>query len=904
MWGYNRPTSAAANDIYTYAVSASAPTVVTAQKLDDESGYVTSTTLYDALLRVRQTQNPTPQGGILVTDHIYDSRGWEWKTNTGWWDSGASPGSSIVTAPDSQVPDQTETAFDGLGRPVQVTSYDDSTVKSTAYQAYYGDRVTTVPPAGGTPTSTVTDALGRTTELDSYTSAPAVNTITAGNITTVTISGGTTQATDYSYNHRGELSDVKDAATGEDWSRAYNLLGQVTSTTNPNSGTTSNSYDGNGNLTGTTDADAHPITYTYDPLNRKTGEYDGSSTASPQLASWAYDNSNNVSGVTDPIGHLTTETSYSGANAYTIQQKGFNVFGESLGETDTLPAAEGALAGSYTLTHSYTATTGLPFHDTYPASPGGAALPAETVGWTYDPGFDLPDGMGGSINTYVQNVTYTAFTQVAQEEVGTTSNAYITSTYDPHTGNLTDTQVKNPAVSSTPIDDAAYTYDPSGNITAQTDTRNGTATETQCFGYDTLDRLTQAWTATDNCAANPSSNSGSTVGDQISGGAYWTTWKYDPLGDQTTQTQHSLTGGTDTATSYTYNGNGTSQPNTLTSTSTTGPSGSATAGYTYDPDGNTLTRSLPAGKQTLTWTHDGKLATDTTSAGTTSYLYDADGNLLLQKDPGQTTAYLFGGAQQLTLNTGTGAVTGTRFLSLPGGGVAVRSGAGTAYSFEITDQHGTSLLTLDHTAANPAWRQYTPFGAPRGQAPSSWPDAHAFLGKPADPSTGLDIIGARQYDPSTGRFLSVNPILDTSSPQTMAGYAYAADNPVTQADPTGLLLPGGGQCGILTNDPCQGSGGGGGNGGRRWRERRRRHCLGMRTLAGRLCRVHRRRRGPGRRAGLRARLQPRARRPARRRPLRRRPGWQRRQHRAATRCCSSTEPAPANAAPPEPPPRK
>ena len=418
VWGYNRPATAPANDIYTYAVSASAPTVVTAQKLDDASGYVTSTTLYDALLRVRQTQNPTPQGGILVTDHFYDSRGWEWKTNTNWWDPGASPGSSIVTLPDSKIPDQTQTAFDGLGRPVQVTSYDDSAVKSTTYHAYYGDRVTTVPPAGGTPTSTVTDALGRTTELDSYTSAPAVSASTSGGITTVSVTGGTTQATGYSYNHRGELSDVKDAATGEDWSRAYNLLGQVTSTTDPNSGTTSKSYDGNGNLTGTTDADGHALTYSYDALNRKTGEYDGPSTSSPQLASWAYDNSNNVSGVTDPIGHLTTETSYSGSNAYTIQQKGFNVFGESLGETDTLPAAEGALAGSYTLTHTYTATTGLPFHDTYPASPGGAALPAETAGWTYVPGSTCPTAWAAASTPTSQNVTYNAFFQVAQEEIG------------------------------------------------------------------------------------------------------------------------------------------------------------------------------------------------------------------------------------------------------------------------------------------------------------------------------------------------------------------------------------------------------------------------------------------------------------------------------------------------------
>ena len=85
----------------------------------------------------------------------------------------------VVTVPDSQVPDQQVTNFDGLGRPVLVTSYDDSTVKSATATAYYGDKVTTVPPAGGTPTSAATDALGRTTELDSYTSAPTVTTSTS-----------------------------------------------------------------------------------------------------------------------------------------------------------------------------------------------------------------------------------------------------------------------------------------------------------------------------------------------------------------------------------------------------------------------------------------------------------------------------------------------------------------------------------------------------------------------------------------------------------------------------------------------------------------------------------------------------------------------------------------------------
>jgi RHS repeat-associated protein len=796
VWGYNRATTSAANDIYTYAVSDSGPTVVTTQKLDDGGGYVTSTALYDALLRPRQTQYPTPQGGIVVTDHFYDSRGWEWKTNTNWWDSGVNPGSSIVTVPDSQVPDQTVTAFDGLGRPVQVTSYDDSAVRANTYTAYYGDRVTTVPPSGGTPASTVTDALGRTTEIDSYTSRPAVSTSTSNGITTVSITGGTTQATSYSYNHRGWLSGVKDVSTGADWGKTYNLLGQVTGTTGPDTGATSMTYDANGNLTSTTDADSHTISYTYDALNRKTGEYDGPSSASPRIAGWVYDNSNNaVSGMTDPISHLTTETSYNNGNAYTLQQNGFNVFGESLGETVTLPSAEGALAGTYTLSHTYTTTTGLPFHDIYPASPGGGALPAETFAHSWVPGFDLPKGLVSSLASYTQNVTYTPFFQVSQEEIGsTTTNAWISDTYDPNTGALTDTQVANTAISSTPFDDTSYKYDPAGNITSQTDTRNGTASETQCFAYDTLDRLTQAWTATDNCAADPSANGGSTVGDGISGGAYWTSWSFDPLGDWTKQTQHSLTGGTDTVTSYTYNGSNNGQLTALTSATTTGPSGNSSSSWSYDNAGNTLTRNMPGGNQTLKWTDDGKLASVTTPAGTTSYVYDAEGNVLLQKDPSQTTLFLFGGAEQLFLNTTSGAITGTRFIPLPGGGQAVRTGTGTAYSFEIGDQHGTSLLTLDSTAANPVWRQFGPYGNPRGTAPASWPDTNAFLGKPTDTNTSLDLLGARQYDPTIGRFLSPDPILNTANPSALDGYTYSSDNPITQADPTGLLMINTGSC--------------------------------------------------------------------------------------------------------------
>ena len=356
-----------------------------------------------------------------------------------------------------------------------------------------------------------------------------------------------------------------------------------------------------------------------------------------------YDNSNNVAGVTDPVGHLTTETSYSGGAAYVIQQKGFNMFGESLGETVTIPSAAGALAGTYTFGHAYEANTGLPYSDTYPSAGG---LPAETVLHNYLEPFDLPNGMGGSIDGYAQNTSYDAYGDIMQEEIGTGSNlAYITNAYDPHTLRLTDSALTRSVSAPAAVDDEQYTYDLSGNITRQASTRLGSsaASETQCFRYDALARLTAAWTATDGCAATPTSASHATVGDGLGAASeYWTTYSYDLLGDMTSQVQHSVTGGTDTTTTNTYNGNGTGQPHTLTGTAYSGGS-TATSTFGYDKSGNMTTRNVPAtGNQTLTWNAAGQLTSAATAAGTTSYVYDADGNLLLQKRPAARTLYLPG----------------------------------------------------------------------------------------------------------------------------------------------------------------------------------------------------------------------------------------------------------------------
>ncbi|WP_316529305.1 RHS repeat domain-containing protein [Kitasatospora brasiliensis] len=781
VWTQSRPTSAPANLKFDYTVSNTGLSGTTTAKLNEALSYVTSTTVYDSLGRVRQTQSPTPQGGRLITESYFDSRGLVGKTNKALWDPANPPALALAAeVPVQQVPNREVITYDGLGRAVRVDSLKNNVVQESTTTVYGGDRTTVVPPTGGTVKTTVTDPLGRTVELDDYTVRPTV-TAPADTFTgNYTVSGGTSQAITYGFDGHGKQNTV--TAAGSTWTSTYNLLGQVTAKNDPDAGASTMQYDAGGNLAQSTDSRAKTVSYTYDKLNRKTASFAAPLTSqsdTTRLASWVYDNDNAVAGVTNPIGHATTSTSYANGAAYTKQSAGFNVFGASFGDTVTIPAVEGAELGgkSYVFSHTYLTNTGLPYTDTYPT---GNGLSAEAVQYTYTPKFDLPSGLAAGNYTYAQETAYDAWSRVSQSQIGSPGSfGVIQNSYDIHTGRLSDRLVQRGTTGTpTDVDRQHYDYDPAGNATRQVSTRLGATSETQCFTYDQLDRLTQAWTATDSCAATPTTAAHSQVGDAVTGGAYWTDWAFDALGNRTRQVEHSTTGGADTTTTYTYNGNGKNQPHTLTS---------ATGGTSleYDTAGNTTKRVTTAnGTQTLAWDDAGRLSSvKGGTAGDTTYVYDADGKVLLQKDPGSTILYLPG--QQFTL-TGAGAVTGTRYLPLPGGGTVVRTGSFANYQFEIADPHGTAGLVLDQTCQTPTWRQFTPYGAPRGTA-AAWPDNRGFLNAPASKSIGLNILGARQYDPATGRFISLDPVFEAADAQQLGGYNYAGSNPITKSDPTGLM---------------------------------------------------------------------------------------------------------------------
>jgi RHS repeat-associated protein len=176
------------------------------------------------------------------------------------------------------------------------------------------------------------------------------------------------------------------------------------------------------------------------------------------------------------------------------------------------------------------------------------------------------------------------------------------------------------------------------------------------------------------------------------------------------------------------------------------------------------------------------------SAGTTSYVYDASGNQIVRRDPGATTFYM--GDEQLTLNTTTGTVTGVRYYSINGATIAVRNSNG-QYSYLIPDRQGTDQLAINASTLAVTRRQFTPFGAARGTAPTWVGGDKGYIGGNNDAITSLETLGARVYDTVSGRFLSADPLLETTDPTQMGGYDYAGNNPATGSDPTGKMIPGG-----------------------------------------------------------------------------------------------------------------
>ncbi|MGW5003475.1 polymorphic toxin-type HINT domain-containing protein [Streptomyces hydrogenans] len=779
----NRAAGYSPNSKFAYSLSKTKQSwVSTATLKKDGTTYNTTYAIVDALLRPLQTQSPTPHGGRLLTDTRYDTRGLAYETYADIFDNTAAPNGSYTRAEYGEAPSQGHTIFDGAGRATTSTLYVFGAEKWSTSTSYTGDSTATTALQGGSAARIITDIRGQTIETREYAGPDPADTDFGGGI------GGSFSSTKFTYALDGRQTSVT-GPDEESWSYGFDLFGRPTSSQDPDTGKTTTAYNALDQAIKSTDSRGQSVLTEYDDLGRTTGTWSGTKTDANQLTSYTYD--------TLLKGLPTSATRYVGGKAgqaYATTVTAYDTLDRPVGSTLQLPANDPFVQAGAPATlqyASYYSVDGTLQNNEEPALGG---LQPEVISYGYDTLGNLTS-IGGSTG-YLLDVDYSALSQPQQLVMGTANTEahkknFVTNTFEEGTGRLTRSHVTD-QTHPYMLQDLNYTFDQAGNITAIADPTNlggTTAAETQCFAYDGHRRLTEAWTPTSQKCSDPRSAT------SLSGPApYWTSYTYNQAGQRATETLHKSTG--DTKTTYCYTG---TQPHTLTGTSTgaTANCTTPTRAYTYDPTGNTTKRPGKTGTQDLTWSAEGKLTKLTESGKSTDYLYGADGNLLIRTTQGGERI-LYTGATELHLRA-NGTTWAQRYYSSGGTAVAVRSNeTGTQkLTYLAGDHHGTQSLAISADATQTfSKRRMTPFGADRGTPTgTAWPDDKGFLGKTDDKTTGLTHIGAREYDPAIGQFISVDPLLELDKPQTLNGYSYAANSPITLSDPTGMCIDAGnGRC--------------------------------------------------------------------------------------------------------------
>jgi RHS repeat-associated protein len=650
----------------------------------------------------------------------------------------------------------TQFAYNSLGEMTQITDPLGHITK-IAYTSV--GLIYTITDAQNNVTTYAYDSRGnRTSVTDAMTNQTTFAYDSGSRLTTITYPGNAT--TVFAYDYRGRRTSVTDQ-NSKKTTYAYDDADRLTSVTDPNNNVTNYSYDTENNLLSIEDANTHTTSFTYDAFGRVME----TTFPSTHYEQYGYDAANNLTSKTDRKGQTIN---YVYDDLYRLTQKTYpdsstveyvyDLVGKLQQVTDPTGTYGfaydnmGRLVGS-TTKYTFLSTTTYSNAYTYDANSNRASMTDPQNGVTsyiYDTLNRLstltpPTAFGtGSFG-----FTYDALSRRTQmtRPNGVTSNY----TYN----NLSQLLSVLHQVGASTIDGAVYTVDPAGNRTAKTDEH---ANVTSNYTYDPLYELTQVMqstTTTESYSFDPVGNRLSSLG-------------VSPYSVNASNELTAIPG-----TTYTYDSNG----NTLTKVTS---SGTTTFGWDYE---NRLTgMTLPGTGGTLAFKYDGlgrrvqKAFTLGSTTTTTNYLYDVN-NAVADVDQSGNVLARYVETQNID-----------EFLA------ELRSTTTSYYS-----QDGLGSVTSLTTSAGGLANTYTydSFGKVISST-GSIANRFQYTGREFDSETGLYYYRARYYDSGSGRFLTEDPIVFRAG---INFYRYARNNPVRLVDPSGQIHLDGGK---LHDDPAGG----------------------------------------------------------------------------------------------------
>ncbi len=207
----------------------------------------------------------------------------------------------------------------------------------------------------------------------------------------------------------------------------------------------------------------------------------------------------------------------------------------------------------------------------------------------------------------------------------------------------------------------------------------------------------------------------------------------------------------------------------------------------YDLNGNTTS----SGGHTYGYDFENRLVSK--DSGAVTVVYDGDGNRIAKTAGGVTTKYLVddlnptrylqvldevsGGAVQVRYTFGNMLVSQTRTPS-----------AAPSTSFYGYDAHRNIAFLTDVTGTVTDTYAYDAWGNAVA-ATVSTPNTRLYEGQELDPDLGLINLRARQYNPSTGRFLTIDPLMGRLlKPTSLNRYVSSDADPENLWDPNGMQV--------------------------------------------------------------------------------------------------------------------